>query len=337
MRDVALFDAKYGPKLQWSGGLLAIVAVGTLSSFFIDLMQSLAMRSPVPVMNDVFIITGGIGAAIIVPVAGAMTGVPGPSKGWMPRGAKVTTLLVLLGVAIAMARYSKTAHQLHTEQQNALEDARAAKLEAERLATQSPEANARAEILAAQAKMLASSAEALERGARRLTPKVRQHAVQMAQLASKNLPQAEPAAAKAKTIEASQPPAVSTMRIIEAVVGPALTELLLAEIFAFVAAMWGAAAFAPVRSEEEIIKTRRHPSLQDVDLDRLNDDAREGLDEINGTWRGIRLGRPAERGRGRQAVLWPTLAVRGNAGTRVFIGSRQALAVARGPEDIDGE
>ena len=117
--------------------------------------------------------------------------------------------------------------------------------------------------------------------------------------------------------------------MVEAVVGPALTEFLLAELIAFVASIWGAAAFARVPSEEERLAAGRHASLQGVDFAALNDEALDGLDIINGTWRGLELGHPAERGRGRRATVWPTLALRAN-GTRVFIGSPQALAYARG-------
>ncbi|MEO1335339.1 MAG: hypothetical protein AAFV29_06830, partial [Myxococcota bacterium] len=177
MQDLMLFDSKYGRKLQWSGALLVLVVVGTLSRFFISLMDSLAMRSPVPALDDVFVITSGMGTALIIPVAGAMTGVPSSTKGWIPRRVKVTALLLLLGVAIAMARYSEVAHQLCAEQQAAFERARAARLEAKRLAMQSPEDKARVEILAAQAETLASSADTLEKGARRLTPQVRKHVV----------------------------------------------------------------------------------------------------------------------------------------------------------------
>ncbi|MEO1336533.1 MAG: hypothetical protein AAFV29_12860, partial [Myxococcota bacterium] len=124
---------------------------------------------------------------------------------------------------------------------------------------------------------------------------------------------------------------------------PALTEFLLAELIAFVAMMWGKAAFSPIRPIEESTKARRHDSLQDVDVDRLNNEARQGLDEINGTWRSLKLGRPAERGRGRATVTWPTLEARGNKGARIFIGSPQALAYAakhsthggRNNDDVD--
>ena len=326
MREVALFDASHGRKLQWSGAVLVTLSLCILSGFFIDLMQALALRSPIPGMNDWLPVFAGLAVALLIPISGACAGIPDKTKGWLSKPGKVTGLLLVLGGAIALARYSKALDQLTAHQRAEDESARAARLEAAAVAAQSPEAKARAEVLAAQAAMLASSAKALEKGAQRLTPKVREHAVAMAKLATNNLP-AETKAPVA-VVEAS-PQSISTIKVLEVVVGPALTEFLLAELIAFVASIWGAAAFARVRSEDERLEEERHPSLHGVDLTCLSDEARDGLDVVNGTWRGLDLGRPAERGRGRRAVVWPTLALRGN-GSRVFIGSPQAVSHARG-------
>ena len=328
MRHVALFDTAHGRKLQYSGAVLIALSLCILSGFFIDLMQALALRSPIPGLDDGLPVLAGLAIALLIPISGACAGIPDKTTtGWLSKQGKVTGLLLVLGGAIALARYAKALEHLQAQQLEASERARTAQLEATTAAAQSPEAKARAQVLEAQAKMLASSAEALEKGTNRLTPKVREHAVAMAKLATKNLP-AQPGSPTPTGID-STARTVSTIQVMQAVVGPALTEFLLAELIAFVASMWGAAAFAPVRSEEELIDESRHPNLHGVELARLNDEARDGLDIANGTWRGLALGRPAERGRGRRAVVWPTLALRGN-GTRVFIGSPQAISYARG-------
>ena len=66
------------------------------------------------------------------------------------------------------------------------------------------------------------------------------------------------------------------------------------------------------------------PVLENVDLETLNADALAGLDVVAGTWRGLPLGTPAIKGKGRQARLWPTLDV--NCERNVFIGTQQAEA-----------
>ncbi|MEO1336559.1 MAG: hypothetical protein AAFV29_12995, partial [Myxococcota bacterium] len=268
--------------------------------------------------------------ALLIPIAGACAGVPDPNAKvwWQTRKAQVSALLLALGVSIAVARFAKEVDRLHAQALAAKERAAAARLQAKAIEAKSPEAKARAKIMTAQAKLLASSADALKAGTKRLTPKVREDAVKMATLATAQLPPAKSASATTP-IENQGPPTLSTIRILKSVIGPALTEFLLAELIAFVAMMWGRAAFTPIRSIEEVVKARRHPGLLDVDVDRLNDEAREGLDEIEGTWRGLKLGRPAERGRGRGATNWPTLTIRGTGGTRIFIGSPQALALAK--------
>ncbi len=324
--DLALFDAVHGRKLQWSGALLVVLSLCILSGFFIDLMQALSLRSPIPAMGAWLPVLAGLAIALLIPISGACAGIPDKTKGWLSKQGKVTGLLLVLGGAIALARYAKALDHLQAQQLAAAERARAARLEAVTTATQSPEARARAQVLVAQAKMLASSAEALEKGAERLTPKVREHAVAMAKLATKNLPTE---AESRPSVAITTPLAVSTIKVMQAVVGPALTEFLLAELIAFVASIWGAAAFSSVRSEAELIEEERHSSLHGVDLACLSDEARDGLDVVNGTWRGLELGQPAERGRGRRAVVWPTLAMRGS-GARVFIGSPQAASYARG-------
>ena len=326
MRPIALLDTAYGRKLQYSGALLVVLSLCILSGFFIDLMQALALRSPIASMSDWLPVLAGIAIALLIPIGGACAGIPDDRDGWLSKQSKVTGLLLVLGCSIALARYSKALDHLHASQLAAAEKTRVARLEAATQAATSPEAKARAEVLAAQAKMLASSAEALEKGAERLTPKVREHAVAMAKLATKNLRTDAPRSESATIYE---PQGISTVKVVQAVVGPALTEFLLAELIAFVASIWGAAAFARVPSEEERLAAGRHASLHGVDFAALSDEALDGLDIVNGTWRGLDLGHPAERGRGRRATVWPTLALRAN-GTRVFIGSPQSLAYARG-------
>ena len=351
MRDLALFDSEHGPRLQRSGILLVVLSLCILSGFFIDLMQALALRAPFPVVGTVLAVFAGLAVAMLIPISGACAGIPERTKGSNFRQSKITGLLLLLGGAIALARYAKALDHLEAEQRTAAERARVARLEAATAARRSPEAKARAEILSAQAKMLAASAEALEKGTARLTPKVREHAVEMAKLATVHLPGGQSGAGSGirgqspvsdstvgestgQSTSVSRPTVaprsetISTIKVMQFVIGPALTEFLLAELIAFVASIWGAAAFAPVRTNKEVIEGKRHHSLRDVDLALLNEEALDGLDTIGGTWRGLELGRPAERGRGRKAVVWPTLAMRGD-GARVFIGSPQSIAYAR--------
>ena len=52
MHDVALFHSEQSRHLQWSGGLLVFLSLCSLSGFFIDLIQALALRSPIPHGND---------------------------------------------------------------------------------------------------------------------------------------------------------------------------------------------------------------------------------------------------------------------------------------------
>ncbi|MEM7677350.1 MAG: hypothetical protein AAF449_15230 [Myxococcota bacterium] len=328
MEKLRIFDPEQGRRLQWSGGLLVTLALCILSGFFIDLMRALALRLPGPNMPEVFAVAAGLAIALLIPIAGACAGVPEAKTTvwWRSRKAQVSALLFALGGSIAVARFAKEVDRLQTRYLAAKERAVAARLKAKAIEAKSPEAKARAEIMAAQAKLLASSADALKAGTKRLTPKVREDAVKMAKLATAQLPQTR--VTSATPAESLGPPTLSTVRVLKSVVGPALTEFLLAELIAFVAMMWGRAAFTPIRPVEEVVKAGRHDSLQDVDIDRLSNEAREGLDEINGTWRGLKLGRPAERGRGRGAITWPTLTTRGNGGARIFIGSPQALACA---------
>jgi len=328
VEDLRFFDPVMGRRMQWSGGLLITLALCILSGFFIDLMRSLALRLPGPQVGEAFAVAAGLAIALLIPIAGACAGVPDP-KGtawWRSRKAQVSAVLLALGGSIAVARFAKEVDRLQARYLADKEKAVAARLKAKAIEAKSPEAKARADIMAAQAKLLESSADALRAGTKRLTPKVRADAVMMAKLATSQLPRTPPEPATPS--ENLAPPTLSTIRVLKSVVGPALTEFLLAELIAFVAMMWGRAAFAPARPLKETTKIERHASLADVDIDRLNDKAREGLDEINGTWRGLALGRPAERGRGRGAVTWPTLAARGAGGARIFIGSPQALAYA---------
>ena len=245
MDDLALFDETHGRKLQWFGGLLVVLSLCSLSGFFIDLMQALALRSPIPHGSDWMSVLAGMSIALLIPIGGACAGIPDRRQGWLSKQSKVTGLLVFLGCSIALARYAKALDHLQTQQLEATESARSARLQAATADAQSPEAQARAEIMKAKAKLLTSSADALEKGARRLTPKVREHAVAMAKLATTNLQvEARPPPPPQATEDFSVP-TVSTVTVMQAVVGPALTEFLLAELIAFVAAIWGAAAFAP--------------------------------------------------------------------------------------------
>ena len=327
MRDVALFASEHSRKLQWSGGLLLVLSLCILSSFFIDLMKAMALRPPTEGARDWLPVVAGVAISLLIPVAGACAGLPEKGKtAWLSSKATVGVLLLCLGGSIAIARYSKVLDHLQAKQLAAAEKAQKNRVEAATAAAQSPEAKARAEMLTAQARLLASSADALEQGSKRLTPKVREDAVAMAKLVT-NL-QAGAVAPPTAIPVTAQPAAISTVKVIESVVGPAFAEFLLAELIAFVAAIWGAAAFARVPAEEELLEEARHPGLYGVDFARLSDEALDGLDIVNGTWRGLPLGDPAQRGRGRQAVMWPTLALRGKS-FRVFIGSPQALSHAR--------
>ncbi|MEO1335616.1 MAG: hypothetical protein AAFV29_08220, partial [Myxococcota bacterium] len=272
-----------GRRMQWSGGLLITLALCILSGFFIDLMRSLALRLPAPYVAEAFAVAAGLAIALLVPIAGACAGVP-EQKGtvwWQSRKTKVSALLLALGGSIAVARFAKEVDRLQARYIAAKQRAVAARLKAKAIEAKSPEAKARADIMAAQAKLLESSADALRAGTKRLTPKVRADAVMMAKLATSQLPRTPPEPATPS--ENLAPPTLSTIRVLKSVVGPALTEFLLAELIAFVAMMWGRAAFAPARPLKETTKIERHASLADVDIDRLNDKAREGLDEINGT------------------------------------------------------
>ena len=333
MQGLALFDPENGRKLQLSGGFIIVLSLCILTPFFVDLMHALALRSSIPGARTWFPVCAGAAIALLIPIGGACAGIPDPNKvGRWSKQHKVTALLLGLGVAIVLARYAKTVDHLQAALRTAKEKARATQLEAARAKAESPESKARAKILAAQAKMLASAAAALETGSKRLTPKVRKDAVAMAQLASSNL---STASAPDQESKEDAPQTLSTMKVLEAVVGPALTEFVLAELIAFVSSIWGAAAFGTLRLKEELIEEARHESLRGVAIPMLSDEAREGLDVINGTWRGLDLGEPAERGRGSSSILWPTLAL--DDGPRIFIGSPKAIGKTKNSLSINGE
>ncbi|MEM7677622.1 MAG: hypothetical protein AAF449_16625 [Myxococcota bacterium] len=76
---------------------------------------------------------------------------------------------------------------------------------------------------------------------------------------------------------------------------------------------------APAWRREEILV--EDALAQGIDLNRLDDEARRGLDLTAGTWRGLKLGVSKRR----QGALWPTLA--GHDRT-VFIGSVPARRLA---------
>ena len=326
---IALFDSRHRRKIQISGGLLLLASLCGLSGFYVDLIYRLDLASPFPWMDRWLQVLTGVAVALFVPLAGACAGVPDrePTKWWWSKKAYVSALLLGFGVAIFQARYSKAIHSLKAEQRSAQEKRQAAHLELTRARAESPEAKARAQILAARAKMLASAATALESGSKRLTPKVRKDAMAMAELASSSL-RAEVTTPDSAPVKKLESRAISTAEVMEVVSGPAMAEFLLAELIALVAISWGGAAFAPIRSREEFLGENRHESLHGVDLVLLSDEARDGLNPIDGTWRGLELGEPAERGRGSRAVLWPTLALR-DEGPRIFIGSQKSLAHAR--------
>ena len=76
MQPVALFDTAYGRKLQYSGALLVVLSLCTLSGFFIDLMQALALRSPIASMSEWLPVLAGIAIALLIPIGGACAGIP---------------------------------------------------------------------------------------------------------------------------------------------------------------------------------------------------------------------------------------------------------------------
>ena len=332
---IALFDSRHSRKLQFSGGLILVASLCGLSGFYVDLIYRLELASPFPWIDKWLQVLTGMAVALFVPVAGACAGVPErtQTKWWWSKKIYVSALLLGFGFAIFQARYSKAIQALKEKQRTTTEVERAARIELTRAQSESPEAKARAAILAAQAKMLASAATALESGSKRLTPKVREDAMAMAQLASASLktkpsPGSPNRPHKTNPTSELAPNKISTAEVMEVVTGPAMTEFLLAELIALVAISWGGAAFASVQSREEFLDESLHESLRGVELVLLGDEARDGLDPIKGTWRGLALGEPAERRRGARTIMWPTLATRDD-GPRVFIGSRQALAQTR--------
>ena len=76
MRPIALLDTAYGRKLQYSGALLVVLSLCILSGFFIDLMQALALRSPIASMSDWLPVLAGIAIALLIPIGGACAGIP---------------------------------------------------------------------------------------------------------------------------------------------------------------------------------------------------------------------------------------------------------------------
>ena len=327
---IALFDSRHSRKLQLSGGLILVASLCGLSGFYVDLIYRLELASPFPWIDKWLQVLTGMAVALFVPVAGACAGVPErtQTKWWWSKKIYVSALLLGFGFAIFQARYSKAIQALKEKQRTTTEVERAARIELTRAQSESPEAKARAAILAAQAKMLASAATALESGSKRLTPKVREDAMAMAQLASSHLQEKIPHAPGSVPATETKSKTISTAEVMEVVSGPAMAEFLLAELIALVAISWGGAAFTSIRSREEFLGENRHESLHGVDLALLSHEARMGLEPIEGTWRGLALGEPAERRRGPRAILWPTLAIRDD-GPRIFIGSRQAIAHTR--------
>ena len=340
MKNFALFDPEQRRPLVISAVVLVGLSVLLLSGFFIDLFSALMLRAPSDALRTWLPLVAGPAGALLVPVAGACAGMPErkprKSKQWWslsPSG-KVTVLLIALGVAIALARYAKAHESLEAKRQRAVEKARADRLAAVQLAADSPEAKARAQILAARAQMMASAAKAMEQGAARLTPRVRKDAVELATLAAQPATVGTPSAREAPAVAIDQvrrdgPDALTFGEVARVALGPALTEFLFAELIAFVAAMWGRFAFSLARSQDEDIddvfdglQPDQHPAVIGVDLGRLPADAVAELDLQAGTWCGLPLGPPAIRGQGREATLWPTLAVEGPR--KVFIASRQA-------------
>lgn len=106
-----------------------------------------------------------------------------------------------------------------------------------------------------------------------------------------------------------------------AVVGPSAVELSLALLLELMAGTWGHLLAARLREETMTLTQATHAMLKDVDVSKLSDAAREGLDALQGTWRGLALTTPKLR----DGVMWPVLAAPKHT---VYIGSVPARRLA---------
>ena len=202
---------------------------------------------------------------------------------------KIGALLVGLGVCIGMARYAKSAQA----------------------AREKTEVEFQKKWSAAQTQ--------IDEGKRRLVPTFRAEGRRQQEDAE-----------KWRDARLAEIGSIWNVDTIQRVAGPALTEIVWAELLAFLAFLWAgvrpseASSHAP--QSEDV-----HPSLAGVNLDRLADlcpAAIEGLDRVQGTWRGLILNDAKVRGKGARRELWPTLA--GAPVAAQFIGTKPAIKYAEG-------
>lgn len=316
-----LLDGRFARPLQVSGVLLLLLALFVLTPFFSDLFVSLALRMPLDVLRDIVPVLSGIGMAILIPVVGATLGALKGSKNW------VLMLMILLGIAIGGARYSKTIEKLEAQAKAAKKD------------------EAESDANKAKAALLRAAGDALVEGSKgRGKPQARKDAQRMVSLLLGKNSENE----SAQITKRDQGP--STMKVLELVVGPAATEFIVAELVLILASAWGQAAFLPMpvvtrREEGETesgASTVVHAGLRNVDLASLPSEVTEGLDTMRGTWHGMILDQP--RIRRKFGKMWPVLAQKTESGKTIFAGTTPAFRAAGvsrarrtgGPEQAQG-
>ena len=155
-------------------------------------------------------------------------------------------MLVCLGVAIALARFSKGVASIQVQRREAIDQARADLESARKILTESAEAKS---ILAS----IQKADELVALGTRKRFPKIRQHGFRLrkeARQAQGELKAAANTAIREAEVRLKALPPwhdIPTGEILRVIAGPALTELAFAELSAIVLAFWAGIAGAPIR------------------------------------------------------------------------------------------
>ena len=195
----------------------------------------------------------GLAAAFLVALAGIASGAPTSKeragvqpKWWQSRKARVTAMLACLGIAIALARFSKGVATIQGQRIEAVEKARSDLEAARRMLTESDEAKS---ILSS----IKKADELVALGTRKRFPRIRQHGFRLRKEARQAQSELKAAAntaikeAEARLKALPLPHDIPTGEVLRVIAGPALTEIAFAELGALVLAFWAGIAGAPIR------------------------------------------------------------------------------------------